>query len=286
MCSHRFREALASFEEGGVLMRDRCGGDPWAVGGLNIFSLNTLLFLGEFREAAKRAPRVVADVVDRGDLYAATLIRTAALPWVHLIAGKADDAWRESEEAIKAWSQSGFHLQHAYDACMRSQIRLYEGRCEEAFAIADAGIARMRRALLLRSQHMRLHAIYIRGRCATAAALASKGAARAHFAARAMKDARRLRRERCAYGDGCAFVVDGGIASALGEDRSREAASFAAAVACFASVAMDGYAWPARWRHAKLIGDEARAREAEEAFAAQGVTDVTRWVAMFAPGSD
>jgi hypothetical protein len=268
-------------------MRDRCGGDAWAVGGLYVYSLNTLLFLGEYREASRRAPRLVAEAIDRGDLYSATLIRTMAMPSVWLVAGKPAEAWRESTDAIHEWSQDGFHVQHGYDACTRAQVRLYEGRSAEAFAVMDEAIARMRRAFLLRSQHMRIFTFSLRGRSAVAAAIDARATGMgAGFLRSAAADARRLRREGAAYPEGCAEVIEAGIAIAEGKDEAAVAA-LARAEASFGAVDMEGFAAPARLLRGRLIGGSegaALAGEGDASLAAQGVVDCPRFAAVFAPG--
>lgn len=286
LCTHRFRACLETFERAIVIMRDRCGGDAWAVGNMYVYSLNTLLFLGDYREAARRAPRLVAEARERGDLFSTTLIQTMAMPSIWLLSDEPEEARRESAEAIRQWSKRGFYLQHAYDVCTQAQVRLYEGAGGEAFAIVDAGITRMRRALLLRSQHMRIFARFVRGRCAAAAAIDAERGDRRSYIAHAKRDVRALRAEGTRYSDGCASLVAAGIAQANGE-VDEAIAELSRAEASFVEADMDGFAAPARWRRAKLVGGEAGAsqvREVEASFAEHGVADPARWAGMVAPG--
>ncbi len=136
----------------------------------------------------------------------------------------------------------------------------------------------------LKPQVVRIEGLFLRARCALAAAAEGGGAMKRWRLA--MRDAGRLAREKPAY---CRPMVDqirATRAHLLGDDRSAEL-GLQRAAAGFAAADMHLAAAAARWRGGELTGgDEGRAQVAEARvwMRDQAIRRPDRMVALLAPG--
>jgi hypothetical protein len=283
----RWRAAHEGCERAYEVFRNRCTGVAWEAATAQLFSLWSLFYLGETGLLARRAAALTALADGVGDLFAATSIRAgpAAMAW--LAAGDPESALRTSDEAMRSWSHTGYHIQHAYYSYSRVQVDLYRGDGRAALARVRAVWPEIESALVLRIQHLRVVWLYLRARCALAAAEGAGAEGERALIGEAAAGARRIERERMPWSDPFARLVRAGIA-ARGGRREEAAAHFAAAAAGFDAVEMGLYAAAARRRHGEHAGgDEGRAlvAAADAWMAPRDVKDPARVTAMLAPGA-
>jgi hypothetical protein len=222
----------------------------------------------------------------RGDLRAALNLRSGLSNVVWLVRDEPERARREAQEAAAQWTRRGFHLQHQDMMLAQGQTALYVGDGASAYADVLAAWPGLVRSMLLHVQETRLESVHLRARCALAAAAGASAAALRVLLRAATADARRLARERTAWGEPLAALTRAGIANLCG----RTAASIAlleAAAGGFDAVDMPLYAAAARYRLGALRGGEAGRtlrRDAEAWLLSQTVRSPPRMVAMLAPG--
>jgi len=123
-----WKESFERLEIAEKILRERCTGVTWELDTAFIFQLRALLLLGEYGEICRRLPSLLKEVQERGDLYAETNLRSR-MTWVARLAqDDPEQALREVDQAIRGWSQQGFHLQHYWHLTGRVEICLYSGR--------------------------------------------------------------------------------------------------------------------------------------------------------------
>jgi len=280
-----FRRALDVCREAEAILRERCAGVAWEVATAQLFLLWSLYYLGEVADLRARVQSLLDEAEARGDRYAATSLRIGLMSTRWLAADDPDGARRDVEEAMRSWSERGFHLQHSNDLLGRAQIDLYAGDAAGARRRIEEAWPALEGSLLLRVQHIDVVMRHLRARCALAAA-AGGGAGAASLLAAAGREARAIERERMAWSDPLARLVLAGIAAVRG-DPATTAAALAAAAEGFDAAGMGLYAAAARRRHGQVQGgDEGRARvaAADAWMSARDVRRPARMAAMLAPG--
>jgi hypothetical protein len=257
----------------------------WELDQAQMTQMNALYMMGDFAELERRVPSILREAEERGDLYMATVVRLSLFTnaaW--LVLDQPDDARREADDGIGAWSRSTFLLQHVNELQTRTQIDLYCGDGAQAHERWNEAWPELKRSLLLRVQAIRIGVHEARGRSALAAAerAVEKGA----LLASAEDDARRIEREHMPWGAPLARLIRAGVANQRQhkEDALRE---LDAAATGFRAADMSMHAAAARWRTGQLLGgdegrqlvDEARAFMHQRRVRAAG-----RMTAMLAPG--
>ncbi len=284
----RFDEARRLCDMAEATFRDRCVGALWEWYTSQLFSLWSLVYLGELRELAQRMPRAIREAESRGDRFAATSLRTGTLTYYWLAADDPAGAEREADEAMRRWSKLGFLHQHWDDLLARCEIDLYRGQPQAALDRVTARWSDLTDAYLLMIQVSRVEAYSLRARAALACALAAAAGSdeRRLFLKRARADARRIGREKAPWTRPLAQLLDGAIAAAQGQpERARE--RLATSVAGFGSVGMQLHRAAAERLLGQLEGGDAggvRVVTADEWMARQGVVAPARLAALLAPG--
>ncbi|MCB1034511.1 MAG: AAA family ATPase, partial [Acidobacteria bacterium] len=154
--------SLEQLDGAEAILRERCTGVTWELDTVFIFQLRALLMLGRLKEVQRRFPGLLKEVRERGDLYAETNL-ASRMAWV---VGLAEDAPLPAEErlenAIRRWSQQGFHLQHYWHMTGRAEIALYRGEPAEAWERLEQLWPGLASSLLLRIQFTRVEAYHLR----------------------------------------------------------------------------------------------------------------------------
>jgi eukaryotic-like serine/threonine-protein kinase len=166
----RFEDSLRFATQAEVLFRERCEGPTWKVADARAFRLWSLVYLGRLGELAARIPALLRDAVERDDLFAQFCV---ALGPTHVAWLARDDVATMRQtcaDAMKRWTQAGFHFQHLCALFSLTAADLYEGDVGSAAARVEAAWASARRSLLLRAQFMRIDCWYLRGRTAVSVA--------------------------------------------------------------------------------------------------------------------
>jgi hypothetical protein len=169
----------------------------WDIFNAEYLLLMTLTLLGELREVERRVRLLEAEALATDDLSLLVNVRVGFPPLARLANDDVAGARRAAEEAMRRWSQSGFHRQHWSAIFAGANFDLYEGKGEAAWRALDGCWRALQRSLLLRSQPVRVAALFVRGRAAVAT-----GQRR-----RAEEDAAQLERERVGWATGFAALL-------------------------------------------------------------------------------
>ena len=185
--------ALDSAERG---FSEHCTGVTWELNTARLFGLRCRQFLGDLRGMAERFPLLLRDAEDRGDRYFATNVVLFSL-YVYFAEDQPARAREQIENAIRGWSQSGFHVQHMWHLRAAVEIALYEQRGAEAWTKLEESWRAARTSLVARVQFTRMVLEDVRGRAALAAGLIDV----------AGQAAKRLESEKAPWGTALAMLL-------------------------------------------------------------------------------
>jgi hypothetical protein len=281
----RWKDSRELTERAGAFLREHCLGVWWELDNSNFYSLLVLYYLGELKQLQDKLPGVLKEAEDRGDLYAATNVRTRISCLTRLIQDQPALAREELKEAIALWPRSAFRLQNLFELFGQVECSLYTGDANEAWEHLASRWPAVRRSLMLRLQSVLINSFYLRGRSAIAAAGAEGGDSRLLEVAE--KAARRIEREKMPWGNALARLMRAGISSVSGE-RDAAVSLLESAEKQLAAVDMALHAAAARRRRGELLaGGEGAAlvAAADEWLRGQGIRNPARIVALLAPGS-
>jgi serine/threonine protein kinase len=279
----RFKEArdlLEMVSEGNV-MQKRSGWQSNAY----LFAVDTLMVLGDLREAALLRERLLRDAEERGDLYTIVNLHTRATVFLSLAADDPDLARRHLRESMAQWSQTGFLLQHWQAMHYEAEIELYVGDAARAYDRIARDKRAFRRSLLGNVQVLRVLTWYLRGRCAVASIDAVPSAREARLA-EARKLARKLAREKMAWAALAGSIVTASVANATG-DRPGAITALREVLAGATAAELMLHVAAARYQLGSLLGGEAgkaMVAQAEEEMATRGVRSTARMAARLVPG--
>src|SRR5262249_29581130 len=159
---------------------------------------------------------------------------------------------------------------------------LYRQQGVAARALVTAQWRALERSLLLRAQVLRIEALQLRARCALAAAAETGVVATLLDAER---DARRILREKMAWGEPLASLILAGVAAA--RSRRDEAITLLASAEAGCEIAdMPLYEQAARYRRGQLLGGaagDALVASAQATLCEQNIKNPAAVVAMLAP---
>jgi hypothetical protein len=274
----RWRDAVELATQSLAVFQTHCIDSAWEVGAVDIwFRLRPLLALGEIERFVEGVALSLADAEERQDRFALTLGKTIALPWVHLVSDRPDDARAESAAAIAGWSSAGWFFQHQEDLRAQSFADIYQGRAEAALARIDAAWPEIERAMHLRIQNERIQMGHVRGLAILSLARAGAGRHEREVAW-VERTARALRREKNRWADAVGAGLEAGVAAARRTPTAPEL--YAHAAACYEELGMVLHAAAARRRRGELMPSHQGAGEiaaADAALTARGVVDPERF---------
>jgi eukaryotic-like serine/threonine-protein kinase len=289
----QYRRCLELTQRAEAIYREQCRGVSWELYTAQHFSLRSLLYLGELPLLLQRLPRLLKEAQERGDLYAETNLRTRIAYFARLCSDEPTLAREELSRAIGRWSQQAFHSQHYYELVGQVDIALYATDVDAAWQQLAARWPAMERSLILRSRPTRIEALQVRARTSLAAA-ASQHVTRSTvlpapqlLLRQAASDARYIARQRAAWSDPLAHLIEAGIAAARG-DQPGSLALLERAERGFSQADMGLYEAVTRRRRGQLIGGEQGRTLLEVAdrwMMQRQVNQPERWAAMLAPGA-
>jgi hypothetical protein len=256
----------------------------WELDSVRIFQLFTLTYLGRMGEVATRVPRILAEALDRGDLYLANNFTHSLLNLAWLVPDDVAEAQRVTEEALGNWSREGFHVPHWYDLTAWVQLWLYTGQGATAHRRIRERWQALRGSQMLRIQVVRLEALSLRARSALCAADAG-GADRAELLAAAERDGTRLLREGVPWAQPIGHLVLAAVDAARGHAEAA-LGRLDRAITGFDAAGMAMHAAVARRRRGALLGAKGRALidEADAWLSGQRIARPDRWANLYAPG--
>jgi hypothetical protein len=277
----RFGDARAILDDAYVELRDRCTNVFWELNTARQYACLSLAYAGSMAELCRRVPEVLREALARGNLYAATSVRTSLtnLAWLAM-----DDPERAHDELVvgmREWSRQGFHLQHHWVLLSQGQIDLYTGASEAAYRRVRESWDALDRSLLLRVQIVRVEALHLRARAALALSMEKSGAERDALVAEAAKFAKKIDKEEMEWTRPIAALVHAAVARRRGDDAAAIAALDRAAKG-FDAAQMALFAASARARLAELTNGEMA--DVDAWMRSENVQNPARMVAMMAPG--
>jgi hypothetical protein len=278
-----WRGALDACELAEWTFQRRPGGVWWELASARSFGLWSRFYLGQYDAIAERVPILLREAESRGDRYAATSQRIGLPNLAWLVCDKPLEARRNVLEAEKQWSQAGFQFQHYLSALASSHIDLYEGNGGAAHQRVADMWPLLKRSLYLRIQNLRIEALFLRARCALAAAAERPDRV---LVADAERCAKTLLREKAGWADPLAELVLAAVAFAR-DRRETAIAHLESAERLATDEQMAMFAAAARWQRGQLLGGAeglAMIAEAEAQMKAAGVKCPQPMAAMLAPG--
>jgi hypothetical protein len=279
----RYRDSLEYIERGAAIIRDRCTGVAWELEGSRIMMLESLLWLGEWKDMFERLAEFQQEADARGDVYGATSMRVRICPVRWLARDRPDDAREEARDAIARWSAQGFHLQHYNALFAQVDADLYTGDGAAGLDRLARSASDLRRSMLLRLQAVRIEFRFLHARAAIVAALHGQAGA----LGLAARDAAHLERTRAPWAQGMACLVRAALASLRGETRTA-GAQLADAETRLAASDLAHLAAACRRQRGELLGgiDGGKLRaEADRWFTEQQVMNPGRMAGLLAPGA-
>ena len=266
------------------IARTRCDGATWEVDTATIFSLRALYMLGDIEGLRTEVPERLADAQTRGDLFAATSLRTGELNFAWLASGDVEGAKQAADEAMRDASKAAWHLTHVRELYARAQIDLYQGDGATAHRRIVEAWGPIERSRQLHIEQQRVLLSTLRARAAVGHARRIPQRAR-DLLDEATKFANDVARTGTGWALAEAALLRGSISRARGHD-AQAAGSFEQALAAFVACEMSMHAATARLRLGRALGGDAGQAHVQQArawFDAQGVADPEAVAAMLAP---
>ncbi len=280
----QWRDAWTKLDEADAILRTACRAVAWELAHAEVWSCNALILSGELRKASLRVPPALEAARARDDLFASIHLTYPACV-AHIVADDVDAAWRVAQYGGHA-TQQGFTAGEFGVFISACSVERYKGDGRAAWERVERVSPLLDRSDLLRVAVVRAFSAYERGLSAVASATQGHDRARALRAADHF--AKILARERVPYAPPMGYLVRAGAHAARG-DRVRALDALDAAIPLLDSADLGYLAACARYRRGELArGDAGREQIAQSRafFAAQGVTNIERCLAMSAPGFD
>jgi ATP/maltotriose-dependent transcriptional regulator MalT len=236
---------------------------------------------------ARLYPLLLQDALGRGDLFAATNLRSRVSSLVHLMADDVAQARAELRQSMEEWRNQGVHLQHYFALSAEVDIGLYAGTAAEIWRQIEASWPEISDSFLNRLQGIWITLLHLHGRCALALAAApgTDPAERLRLVRLAEQDAAGIERENMAWSNPQALLVRAGVAACRG-DLPEAIQILERAEADFRSADMGMYAAVAQRRRGQLLGAAGTAtlRAADDWLERQNVIKPARLTAMYVTG--
>jgi hypothetical protein len=241
------------------------------------FSLRNALLLGHFPEVQQRYPGLLQEARRQGDLLMATNLQLIIGSVLRLTEDDPALAHQSLDQAMAGWRQKGYLLPHLDCLAGRVNALLYEGRGEEALALAESQWPDLKRSMLLGAQALRVTSREFLVR--TLLACGQDGRARRWI--------RAMAREDCDYGQ--AFALKN---KAILEARARRPQAHdlllkaeMALRACELNLQAESVC-RVRGIHLGGKGGRALVLQADQWMTDRGIQNPARMARMLAPGLD
>ena len=280
------KEAIAQCVLADDVFREHCPRATWERSNARLFIVWSHVILGNLREASSLLAVASREAHDRGDVYSVASLRSGIPNQLWLAEDRPDIARRQATEAMRGWSQKGFHLQHTYDQLAHGHIQLYEGDVTDIHRRLENEWSLLEDSMLLKVRFLEQSQRYLRGRVLAQMAFQNEGGDPARFVAGAEADARRLEDLGGPWGEGTSLTLRGALAELEGQtdDAIR---LLTAAEEQFKAAGMKLMGNCARFRRSELMGGiagKALGKDVAPYFESQGVKDPARMARIFFPG--
>ncbi len=256
----RYKAALDLGVQADEVFRNETTVNAWEMFNVQLFTLQSLAKLGKMKQLVERVQVALRDATNRGDLYAAVNLRIGHPNLVWLVRDDVVAAREQVRQAMRQWSTDGFHVEHYFEILALTNVDLYAGDAVKAHERIAARWSAMTGSLVTRVQAVRIYAWQLRARAALAVA-ASDPARRSELATLAVRDARRMKRERMPWGSALAALIVAGAQRVQG-DAAAAIDTLGRAAHELERADMKLYAMAARYAMGTLQGASGRAGRA------------------------
>ncbi|MBI4749777.1 MAG: hypothetical protein HY774_14920 [Acidobacteria bacterium] len=284
-----WKEAWHSFRVGEEITQKECIGEDngSAIRGIeNIvtWGLRSLYYQGNVNQLLEKLPQYLVSGKARDNLLMLTNLGTYVVYLNYLAEDKPEKALNELEHTSNLWSQHSFHLHDYWKLLGQSEIGLYCSNPGPAWAEMNTRWPHILRWGIRSIQLIFIETLHFQARLALSLAQHQRHAS--GFLKIAQTNARRIKREKIAYGDGWAELIFAGVEATRG--RTTAAINHLhLAETKLAGADMKLYAAAASRRRGELLGGEegsALIQQSEEWMTGQHIKNPARMADMLAPG--
>jgi hypothetical protein len=251
-----------------------------------VFSLYSLVYMGDLREVKTRTIRLLADAEQRGDLYTSVNVRSSHPIAAWLGSDDVAGARRHLHESMLEWPKSGYLVQHWQNMLWEAEVELYVGDGQAAWDRVERDARGIRRSHMFSVQLIAILSHFVRGRSAVASAAALVGTDREGRLDEARREHQTLQKTGMPWASALGEMLAASIANATGDRAAAHVALRRAIDAC-QSTEMALHAASARRQLGVLLGGDGGAAEVaqgDEAMKARGVRVPERYAQMLLPG--
>jgi eukaryotic-like serine/threonine-protein kinase len=248
------------------------GGLRWERLNCQVFALWSRAWLGDLSGLRRQLEHHLATAHEHGNLLAAATLSLGLPSLAWLAEDRPDLALARADDAMALWSHhAGFHTQHYMNLVSRVQVDLYRADGARAWARVQDTWPEVKRAQMLRPQHVRIDATFLRARAGLAALASAQkpGAIRRRVRA----DIRALRSEDAPWASILADTIAGALAQHEG-DLSLARTTLHEALTQAQDARLGLLAAAIGWRLGELAVDDADEAVGEQAGAWLAAQDV------------
>lgn len=277
-----WRSARSKLERADKMFRDRCRAVTWELANTSAWTCNVLILSGEIAEAARRVPALLDEALGREDRFA--MIHLVYPGCVSRLVADDLDTARTIASVGSPASAKVLTAGHWGAFISTASLDRYRGDGPAAWRRVDEISAGLDKSPLMRSAMVRIFSHYERGLSACAAA--AVGHDRHRALRTASKWGKELAKEKLRYGPAFGYLLRASVAAVRG-DRDEALSELDRAVPSLDEADLGYLASCARYRKGELLGGSIGRELMERArsfFAAQGVVNVEKCLAMSAPG--
>jgi hypothetical protein len=276
--------AIKHCEQAERIFREQCTGSAWELAAVNIFRLESMLFVGRIADLRNRLSALMKQAEDRGDLF---LLVSAGLnfqPFTELVGDDPVAAQRTVSEWMSRWPQRTVHIQHVVALRAELWIDLYMGQGTAAQKRITDQWPTLKRSLTLRMAVFRISMHHLRACSALAAATTAPNPKPLLRAAE--RDAWRLEGENVKWATTFAQLLRAGVAARRGNFETA-VTLMSSAERHLRDLEMGLWAAAARRRVGELTGGKeglALIEGADNLMTTYGVRNPKRMADLLVPG--
>lgn len=277
----RFREAAERLRGAFDIIRDGPCELVYDRVPARLILLQSVAFLGGFRELGTLQREGLQDALARGDVLATANMRIGLANLAWLVEDRADLAEREATLGLEEWSKRGFHGEHYKAALALVHVRLYRGDFEGARAAAEQLWNQTKRSHLWSFETLRVRVLYLLGQSTLSLAELQPEGSRG-LIDRAGESALRIARERSPWTTPFGRVLRAGVSHVRG-DTHTAVEQLDAAAGEFARDGLRAFEAAVRERQASMKGTSEAATVLDDLWSSEGVVEPARFRNILVP---
>lgn len=166
----RWQASYDLCSEAATIYGKHCHERIWERANLQVFRLNALLFMGQFRRLENELLVAMEEAEQRGDLFTHTFLSWGVLTKLRLAQDRPEDARALFAQVAQRWSHQPFDFQHYIGTLVQCEMALYQDTPEEALALLERVWGSLRQIGLLYSRFHRTELWHMKARAKLALA--------------------------------------------------------------------------------------------------------------------